>query len=274
MGNEAPGVAPAGRDGHVLLLYSSETERAAALASWVQRGLDNHEKVICTGTDAQISAYSVLQLLTEHGIDVPAATAEGRLDVVALAEFYPPGGQAGVVDQALAEGFRGVRTAAQERDALTYLTHSCLAERERDLELLCQARPLSALCQYEQDPAAGGRLARILESHRNIRQLQLTSLAVNGSVALAGEVDISNDKVLEQALRTAASRVSGTLRLDMSQLGFLGAAGCRALEAGTRQFRDGGGHVLLLAPAPPVDQILRIAGTDQLRHMEIVRGER
>ena len=274
MGNEAPGVAPAGRDGHVLLLYSSETERAAALASWVQRGLDNHEKVICTGTDAQISAYSVLQLLTEHGIDVPAATAEGRLDVVALAEFYPPGGQAEVVDQALAEGFRGVRTAAQERDVLTYLTHSCLAERERDLELLCQARPLSALCQYEQDPAAGGRLARILESHRNIRQLQFTSLAVNGSVALAGEVDISNDKVLEQALRTAASRVSGTLRLDMSQLGFLGAAGCRALEAGTRQFRDGGGHVLLLAPAPPVDQILRIAGTDQLRHMEIVRGER
>ena len=273
MASEARSAAATGWDGHILLLYSSETDRMAAFASWVRRGLENDEKVVCAGTDAQISDRSVLGPLAGHGIDVTAATAEGRLAVLAVPEFYPPGGQAEIVDQALAEGFRRVRIAARERAAAMYLSRRALAQRERALELLCQTRPISALCQYEQASAAGDRLAELVGSHRNIRQFQLSSHCANGGMALAGEVDISNDKLLEHALAAAASRVSGTLRLDISQVGFLGAAGCRALDVGTRQFRDGGGHVFLLAPVPSVEQILRIAGMDQLKHMEVVRGE-
>jgi hypothetical protein len=35
-------------DGHLLLLYGSEAERVSALVTWIRRGLESNEKVICT----------------------------------------------------------------------------------------------------------------------------------------------------------------------------------------------------------------------------------
>ncbi|MGO9505416.1 MAG: MEDS domain-containing protein [Streptosporangiaceae bacterium] len=261
-------------DGHVLLLYSSEEERQETLAAWVRRGLENNEKVICAATDAQIAQGTVLDILAAHGIDVGTAIAGDRLAMMPLQEFFRPGGLAGLVDQVLAEGFRRLRTAAEERTALTHLSAASLANAERGLDELCRSRPLSALCQYEQPAVAARRLAGLVGCHPSIRQHQVASFAVNGSLALAGEIDISNDLVVEMALAAAASGAAGTLRLDLRQVQFLGAAGLRALDAGTRRFRDDGGRVLLAEPGRQVEQILRITRMDQLKNMEIVGGQR
>src|ERR1700685_2332725 len=98
---DRPGTAPLGWDGHILLLYGSEAERLSALAAWARRGLENDEKVIYTEARETPPERSVVRLLQDNGIDVASATAEGRLVARPVAEFFPPGGQAGMLEQAL-----------------------------------------------------------------------------------------------------------------------------------------------------------------------------
>jgi MEDS: MEthanogen/methylotroph, DcmR Sensory domain len=105
-------VADAGRavdrpswDGHLLLLHQSEGDRLVRLAEWVRHGLDGGEKVLyADGPDPAHS--SILDHLRGQGIDVGAATAEGRFELLPLTAFYPSQGQGVVVDRALDEGSR------------------------------------------------------------------------------------------------------------------------------------------------------------------------
>jgi hypothetical protein len=78
---------------------------------------------------------------------VAAATAEGRLEVLPLAEFYPPEGQVTVIERAPAEGFARVRMSAEARAALTFVPEPAHAAFEAAMDELCRTRPVSAMCQ-------------------------------------------------------------------------------------------------------------------------------
>src|SRR4051812_47017315 len=98
------GAADFGWDGHLLLLHGSELERRSQLAKWVRRGLVRDEQVIYAQPEHVSPQRSVLAVLTQHGIDVQTATAEGRLLVLPAAAVYRagPGGQVAWVERALA----------------------------------------------------------------------------------------------------------------------------------------------------------------------------
>jgi anti-anti-sigma factor len=68
----------------------------------------------------------------------------------------------------------------------------------------------------------------------------------------------------------AATRVSEMVRVDLRRVSFLSAGGCRALAVGTQQFRDRGGRVLLVAPQPVVERVLRLYGMEALTHVELI----
>src|SRR4051812_32451366 len=247
------GVAGLGWDGHLLLLHGSELERRSQLARWVRRGLDRDEQVIYAQADTVAPQRSVLAVLAQHGVDVQAATAEGRLLVLPLAAVYGvgPGGLVERIEQALAEGYQGMRTSGEASAALTGAPEDVYAGLARSLEQLCGTYPVSALCQYDRTTTARARLGQATATHAGrIRESQLHTAEADGGLVLAGEVDWSNELVLLSAVQaatstTATSATSGTFRVDLRRVTFLSVGGCRALAMGTQQFRDRGGSVLL-----------------------------
>jgi anti-anti-sigma factor len=273
---DQPGTVPLGWDGHILLLYGSENERLSALAAWARRGLENDEKVIYTEPPGTPPERSLVRLLQDDGIDAGAAAAKGCLVVQSPAEFFPPDGQASLLERALMEGYRGLRLSARASLTLTVMPQGAHSDVERAFDQLCRTRPVSALCQYEQWSLPEDRLRDVAASHLSggIRQRALSVAQHAGHLVLAGEIDVSNHDILRCALRAAAEQASQTLRLDVSRVEFLGAAGFRALDDGTFRFRRQGGQVLLIEPKPWVERILRVARVDQLPGIELVPGDR
>lgn len=269
---DRPEPVPLGWDGHILLLYGAESERLAALAAWARRGLENDEKVIYTEARETPPEQTLVRLLQNDGIDAATATAKGCLVVQPPAEFFPPDGQAGMLQRALGEGYRGLRLSAQASSAVTVMPQAAHDEVERAFDQLCRTQPVSALCQYEQLGMPGDRLQDVAASHLSggIRQRALSVAQHVGHLVLAGEIDVSNHDILTCALRAAAGQAPQTLRLDVRQVDFLGAAGCRALDDGTFRFRRQGGRVLLVEPKPWVERILRVARVDQLERIELI----
>ncbi len=272
------GVAGLGWDGHLLLLHGSELEWRSRLAMWVRRGLERDEKVIFAQAETVAPHRSVLALLAKQGVDVQAATAEGRLLVLPLAAVYHTGlgGQEERVERALSEGYRGVRLSGEASAALTVVPEHVYASLERSMDRLCRTHPVSTLCQYDRTTTAGARLDQATARHiGGIRESQLHTAEADGGLILAGEIDWFNELVLLSVLHAATSTaainaVSETLRVDLRRVTFLSVGGCRALAVGTQQFRDRGGRVQLRAPQLVVERILRLYGLDALLHVEVV----
>jgi len=267
------GAAGLGWDGHLLLLHSSEFERGSQLAGWVRRGLAREEQVICTQIETESPQRSVLAVLGQHGIDAQAAAAEGRLLVLPPVAIYPVGvaGQLERIERALAEGYRGVRISGEASAALTAVSEQAFADLERLMDELCRTQPVSALCQYERASTTGAWLEQATAAHSaGIREAQLQTAEAGRGLLLAGEVDWSNELVLLSAVEAAVSTASEMFWLDLRRVAFLSVGGCRALVIGTQAFRDRGGRVLLVAPEPMVEEILRLVGLDSVENVEIV----
>nr|WP_082106768.1 STAS domain-containing protein [Micromonospora haikouensis] len=77
-----------------------------------------------------------------------------------------------------------------------------------------------------------------------------------------GEVDIATVGVLRSALWAAPARP--LLRLDLSGVRLLSAAGVRALVAAHRRARARGGELVLVDPAPMVARVLHVTGLDRV----------
>jgi hypothetical protein len=56
------------------------------------------------------------------------------------------------------------------------------------------------------------------------------------------------------------------------ELSYLDAGSCRRIDDATRAFRAVGGHVLLVAPQPPVEHTLRIMEVGALPGMHLLGG--
>jgi anti-anti-sigma factor len=259
-------------DRHLLLLHHSEQERSSKLAAWVRRGLENDEKVVYTEVDGGPEERSLLAVLRGNGVDAVAAAAEGRLSVIPVPEFYPAGGQLPVIERALAEGYRGLRIAAEASTALTFLTWPAYMAIEREIEEITRTHPLSAMCQYEQASTVDDRLSDVVSSHvTGIREWLLSTGDGDGDgeLILAGEIDVSNEELLACTLRMATSRAPETFRLNLGRVDFLSAGACRAIAEGTRQFRDASGTVLLVGPEPPIASVLRLSGLAGLNGIKL-----
>jgi anti-anti-sigma factor len=77
-----------------------------------------------------------------------------------------------------------------------------------------------------------------------------------------GEVDVATVAVLRSALWAAPARP--LLRLDLSGVRLLSAAGVRALLAAHRRVRARGGVLVLVEPTPMVARVLRVTGLDRV----------
>jgi anti-anti-sigma factor len=268
-----PALATTAWDGHLLLLHRSEGDRLARLAAWVSSGLAQGEKVICTNGRAEEDG-SVLAHLGEYGIDVGAATAEGRLELLPIDAFYPDGQEA-VVDRALDEGFPALRITAEAHAVRTVLSPEAHLDIERKTDELCRTRPVSAMCQYAHPATTGPLLRDAVATHvSGVRELAFSSGENEQGLVLHGEVDIANADVLAAtvaaALGTADASGRDVVRVDLAEVAFFGAAACRAIVTVSEAFREGGGRLVLVAPQPGVERVLRLVGVHTVPGCELV----
>lgn len=77
-------------------------------------------------------------------------------------------------------------------------------------------------------------------------------------VRATGEVDIATVGVLRSVLWAAPA--DSVLRLDLTGVRVLSAAGVRALVAAHLRLRAGGGELVLVRPGPTVARVLRATG--------------
>ncbi|MDQ3722173.1 MAG: STAS domain-containing protein [Actinomycetota bacterium] len=84
------------------------------------------------------------------------------------------------------------------------------------------------------------------------------------TIALTGEMDLSNAGEVERELLQAEATSARTIRLDLSGLQFMDSTGIRLLIAADARSRANSGRLRLTRPPAPVLRVLCIAGIDEL----------
>jgi len=85
------------------------------------------------------------------------------------------------------------------------------------------------------------------------------------TIALSGELDISNAATLSSALERVEAERPATVTIDMGGLEFIDSTGIAALVSAHHRL-DGGGGVrlrLLPSPAPAVRRVMEVTGLDR-----------
>jgi anti-anti-sigma factor len=84
------------------------------------------------------------------------------------------------------------------------------------------------------------------------------------TIALTGEMDLSNAGEVERELLHAESTDARSIVLDLSGLQFIGSAGIQLLIAADARSRADSCRLTLTRPPAAVARVLRIAGVDGL----------
>lgn len=81
---------------------------------------------------------------------------------------------------------------------------------------------------------------------------------------LTGRLDGVTSAAHEAALREVLLGGAPHLEIDLSGLDYVSSAGLRVLLMTAKAVKSKGGAVALLAPRPPVLEVLRLSGFDKL----------
>jgi hypothetical protein len=159
---------------HACSLFGSEKERRGRMLAFVRDGLRRGERVCYAIDDA--APGRILRELEQDDLDVERLRGNGQLDVRPASELYAPAGRfeagetisrlRGLVDRALADGFPGLRLAAEMTWALRGWPGSeTLPDYEREANQLFPAVRCAALCQYDLTRFALPHLHALKASH-------------------------------------------------------------------------------------------------------------
>lgn len=84
------------------------------------------------------------------------------------------------------------------------------------------------------------------------------------TIALTGELDLSNAAEVERALLHAEATDASTILVDLSELQFMDSTGIRLLVAADARSRADSARLRLTRPPAQVFRVLCIAGIDRL----------
>jgi anti-anti-sigma regulatory factor len=255
---------------HCCWAVSDRAEAEALVAEWVRDGLAAGDRMLYLEPASHDGALS--RLLDREGIAWREAAGRGQLLVAtpetALlvdGEFAPDrllASHAGLVDQALADGYPAVRMCGAATDLLTVVPdREALRAYEARIDGFCATRPVSILCLYDRR-AFEGDLGAFLRTHMNaLADSQVLALVEDGRVRLVGEVDLSNVELLTAILEGLPPR---DIVVDMGGLSFIDLKGAAELVGLARRIGPEA-RVTVSSPPPHLARILATLGwTDEL----------
>lgn len=252
-----------GWDGHLLLLYNGESHRRTGVAAWVRRGLEVGAKIFYTQARDEPPARTLSGLLADQ-VDAVDAMQRGQIQVIeGDHSAYDTAWQASLVERALDHGYPSVRWSGEATTAWTVMPRGRHAEIERATDLLCRSHPVSVMCQYSVLDSVGALRPVSMAHGAGLRERLFQALPIEGGLAVAGELEVSNQGILRSLLMAGTAAERGPFVVDLSGLDFLDVGGTRALLSGTFAYRSRGGHVVLRGPQPHVERVMTLLGVDR-----------
>ena len=258
---------PAGLSDHAAWGYSSGSERASAASAWVADGLRIGQRTM------YVAALSRDELAAELA-SVPGgadAAASGALVVVPSTELYDLSAPidaaaqlaqyAGAVDQALADGYRGLRVAAD-------ITPLVLDPGRRAAHLYWEQvadrymveRPLAPLCLYDTRRIDG--IDAIVCAHP-VQGPAEPAFALYGDaprrIALEGEVDAFGAPTLAAMLSCLPETDEV---VDLSPLSFIDVRAAWTLHDAVQRRRAAGRVTVLAGASDTVRRLWDLCGFD------------
>ena len=106
----------------------------------------------------------------------------------------------------------------------------------------------------------GPEVARLKSSTRNgTLRVRITNDARHWTVALEGEVDLSNAGVLEQAIGQVEASTAERITIDLRQMHFIDLSGVRAIVNADARLE---GRLRLVKGPPAVHSVFRLTGAE------------
>jgi len=257
---------------HACWVYDDDDGFATAAREHLTEGLARGERLLCVG-DAQ----ALEQLRRAVG---PAAGIDGHVERTALqflplSGAYPATGRlepAGQLDfyeqatrQALAEGFRGLSVIAELTPLAADARNSGDLVRWEHLadDFMASGAGMSALCAYRRGRLPDAVLADVACVHPLVHAGPAeTSFRVffdGNGLAVAGILDAFGADRLSRVLATSPVR-GPAVRLDLSRVEFMDAAGCRAIAAWVYGIEQRPAQVTVAGASRMVRRMWRLLG--------------
>jgi DcmR-like sensory protein len=206
-----------GLHGHACWAYSDDAELVRAAVEYLADGERLGQKLLYVGPEERLH----LAPPDIEALPLSAFCELGRpTDSDQLLQVY-----AAATDQALAEGFTGLRVAADVTDLA--VDPACHCRWESVADRFMAERPLSALCCYDRRRLAPEVVRDLCSVHPVANEsVPFRIYATGDRLFLEGEIDYFSSDALERVL--PLTRGDGVL--DLSGAGFIDHHGARILS--------------------------------------------
>jgi len=245
-----------GRHDHVCWIYDDVLDYGAAAREFLLDGLSRGERLLCVGEGAIRAATEGPTALP----DVAELVRTGRLDLLPVSAVYEAGPErrtvaeqlhfySQAVDRALADGYAGLRVAAEVTELAADPDH--VAWEQAADRFIVEGPGMATMCAYRLEVIGDELRDRLLQVHPlaggRAPEAGFRVYADEGALVLHGEVDSFSAGELAEVL-SAAPRSAGVVTVDAAGLAFIDAAGTRVLADWRDALRSGGVELTLRNP--------------------------
>lgn len=253
-----------GHDGHACWGFDDRQEFTAAALEFLADGLRLGQRIAHIGGEPVAEQRERLDPLG----DVGGLIDTGALQLLELSDLYRVGrpvdidaqlaAYSAATEAALADGYTGLRVAAQVTDLVSEPeTWDAHVRWESTADRVFSTTGLSALCGYQRDSLPTQLLSDLAAVHPAANdaagQVPFHLFGEGGGLALSGEVDLFSSEALDRALGFARGG-DGPLALDLAALEFIDHHGLEVLADHTRRLPADGGYEVRNQP-PVVDRL-------------------
>lgn len=240
-----------GADGHACWAFDDRQEFTDVALEFLTDGLRLGQRLAHVGSEPVEEQRERLDPLG----DVGGLIDSGALQLFELSNLYRVGepvvaevqvaAYLAATEAALADGYTGLRVAAQVTDLVTEPgTQDAHVRWESAADRLLSPRSLSALCGYEKAALPPQLLADLAAVHPAANActgpVPFHLFGENDGLALTGEVDLFSSETLDRALGFACDG-DEPVSLDLGELRFIDHCGLEVLAAHTGRLAANGG---------------------------------
>ena len=243
-----------GLNGHACWGFDDVGELGAAAAAFLSEGSELGQRLMFVGGPEA-------EALMRDTDPMKSLVDDGTLQVAPFDAVYPGGRRmanvdqlamyAGATDQALADGFTGLRVLAE----VTSLASPAgewpnQVGWESYADRYMATRPLAALCCFDRQRLPVEAMAALACAHpvadRRLKPVApFRVFAQPDAVALAGEVDALSSAQLAALLELTIPDTEGEVVLDLDGLDFIDHSGVRAVAEHEQRMRERGAQLIL-----------------------------
>lgn len=239
-----------GTDAHACWAFDQDDEFTKASLEYLTDGLRAGQRLAYVGDETVAEQRERLAPLG----DVGAMIDTGALQLFELTDLYAVGEPVdadtqlatyiAATDAALADGYTGLRVAAQVTDLVSEPhTRDAHVRWESIADRFGSTYPLSALCGYRRSAVPEPLLADLAAVHPAtnlpVETVPFHLYAESGDLALAGEVDLFSAEDLDRVLELACHS-GDRISLDLGRLDFIDHRGFEILITHVRRLAAAG----------------------------------